>query len=309
MIPVAEARRFVLSACRPLPIGPVHMRDALGHVLAEVLRAPEAVPRFANSAMDGYALRAVDTHPAPARLRVLGSVMAGDHSKVLVSAGDAIRIMTGAPVPPGADAVCMIERTRVEEHGAIVVVEEAVHPGTNVRRAGEDVLMGAELFGPGTRVGPAHLGVLSSLGIESVLAYRRPTVGVLSTGDELLTTAGTPGPGKIRDANRPALLAQIQTDGFQTVDLGIARDDEGLLAEILEDGASRCDAIVASGGVSVGDRDAMKAVLEKMGGSTVRSMQVAVKPAKPFAFARLDGTGTPVFGLPGNPVSALVSYE
>jgi molybdenum cofactor synthesis domain-containing protein len=151
--------------------------------------------------------------------------------------------------------------------------------------------------------------VLSSVGVESLLVQPSPTVGVLSTGDELVTTAGALAPGKIRDANRPALLAQLETDGFGALDLGMAGDDEATLAALLKDAASRCDAVVTSGGVSVGDRDVLKLVLEKLSGATMRSMQVAIKPAKPLAFGVLEATGTPVFGLPGNPVSALVSYE
>jgi molybdenum cofactor synthesis domain-containing protein len=203
----------------------------------------------------------------------------------------------------------MVERTSVESGGSIVVVEESVDPGTFVRKAGGDIRAGDEVFPPGTHLGAAHVGVLSSIGVEQVLAYPCPTVGVLSTGDELITSAGALAPGKIRDANRPALLAQLQADGFGTVDLGVAVDDEAALTALLEDAGSRCDAIVSSGGVSVGDRDVMKAVLKDLSGPVMRSMQVAIKPAKPFAFGLLRETGTPVFGLAGNPVSALVSYE
>jgi len=184
-----------------------------------------------------------------------------------------------------------------------------VSPGAFIRQAGSDIRAGDEVFSPGTYVGPAHVGVLSSIGVEQLLAYPTPTVGVLSTGDELITSAGALAPGQIRDANRPALLAQLQADGFGTVDLDVAGDDEAALIALLEDAGSRCDAIISSGGVSVGDRDVMKAVLKDLGGPTMRSMQVAIKPAKPFAFAMLKETGTPVFGLAGNPVSALVSYE
>ncbi|MGO8859746.1 MAG: gephyrin-like molybdotransferase Glp [Acidimicrobiales bacterium] len=309
MIPVADARRFVLSVCRILAPTQVAVRIASGHVLAESVRATDAVPPFANSAMDGYALRAADTVAPPARLRVVGVVMAGDDPEVLVSEGEAVRIMTGAALPSGADAVCMMERTSVDRQGSFVVVEESVGPGTNVRNAGEDVAAGEEVFGPGTHLGPTHVGVLSSLGVQSVLVHPRPAVGVLSTGDELVMGGGPLAQGKVRDANRPALLAQLGADGFGTVDLGIAGDDGTALSALLQDAASRCDAVVASGGVSVGDRDTMKAVLTQLCGSTMRSMQVAVKPARPFAFGVLEATGTPVFGLPGNPVSALVSYQ
>jgi molybdopterin molybdotransferase len=309
MIPVSEARQFVLSACGALTPRRMAVSDALGHVLAEPIRATEPVPPFANSSMDGYAVRAADTVRAPARLRVVGTVLAGDTAQMFVSAGESVRIMTGAPLPPGADAVCMVERTTVESDGAIVVIEESVDPGTFVRKTGGDIRAGDEVFLPGTQLGAAHVGVLSSIGVEQVHVHPRPNVGVLSTGDELVTSAGALAPGRIRDANRPALLAQLQTDGFGTVDLGVARDDEAALTALLEEAGARCDAIVSSGGVSVGDRDVMKGVLKELSGPTMRSMQVAIKPAKPFAFGVLEKTGTPVFGLAGNPVSALVSYE
>ncbi len=283
--------------------------EASGLVLAETVRATEAVPPFTNSSRDGYAVRAADTVPAGARLLVVDSLMAGDDPKVFVSAGESARIMTGAPLPDGADAVCMVEHTRVEDGGSIVIIEESLSPGTNVRNAGTDIAPGDEVFGQGTSLGPAHVGVLASLGVERLLVHPRPTVGVLSTGDELARTTGGLAPAKIRDANRPALLAQLAADGFSAVDLGVVGDDEAALVALLDEAAARCDAVVASGGVSVGDRDVVKTVLEKLGGATARSMQIAIQPAKPFAFGVLEERGTPVFGLPGNPVSALVSYE
>lgn len=310
MIPVAEARRVVLSACEPLPPRRVATSGASGHVLAEAIHAAEAIPPFANSAMDGYAVRAADTMAnLPARLRVVDRVMAGDDAGTPVDEGEAVRIMTGAPLPEGADAVCMVEHARVEAGGSIVLIDQALEAGANVRHAGEDIAPGDEVFGPGTRLGPAHLGVLASLGIESLRAHPRPAVAVLSTGDELAGATSALARGKIRDANRPALLAQLRADGFGTVDAGMAGDDETLLAERLQAAASHCDAVVASGGVSVGDRDVMRAVLEKLCGPAAASMQVAIKPAKPLAFGTSEVTGTPIFGLPGNPVSALVSYE
>jgi molybdopterin molybdotransferase len=240
---------------------------------------------------------------------VVGTVMAGENAMTVVSAGESVRIMTGAPLPPGADAVCMVERTRVESGGSIVVVEESVDPGTFTRKAGSDIQVGDEVFSPGTSLAAAHVGVLSSVGVEQLLVHPSPTVGVLSTGDELIASGGDLAPGKIRDANRPALLAQLHADGFGTVDLGVAGDEEVALTALLEEAGSRCDAIVSSGGVSVGDRDVMKTVLKDLSGPNMRSMQVAIKPAKPFAFGVLKESGTPVFALAGNPVSALVSFE
>ncbi len=309
MISVAEAGLLVRSDVTCLEPCRVAIGEAAGLVLAETVRAAESVPRFANSAMDGYAVRAADTTGAPARLRVIGTVAAGQEPTEIVACGDAIRIMTGAPMPSGADAVCMVEHTTVRDDGLAVIVEQPVCQGMNVRRPGEDIGAGSTVFPAGTQLGPAHIGVLASLGIQTVLVHPLPVVGVLSTGNELVPAGIAPRPGKIRDANRPALLAQLESDGFRPVDLGIAGDDEVALADILEAAASRCDAIVASGGVSVGDHDVLKVVLEKLGGTSMRSLDIAVKPGKHVAFARLGERRTLAFGLPGNPVAALVSYE
>jgi len=308
VIPISEAREFVLAGCVPPPPAPCAIGDALGHVLAETVFASEDVPPFANSAMDGYAVHAADTVDAPVRLQVVARVMAGDRASKAVGRGEAVRIMTGAPMPPGADAVCMVERTRVETGGS-VVIEEAVEPDTNVRHPGDDIAAGDEVFSAGTVVTPPHVGVLASLGIETILTRPTLRVAVVSTGDELATGRGALAPGKIRNSNRPALLAQLRVDGFFPVDLGTVRDDTTALRHVLEHGAGTCDAVVVTGGVSVGDRDIVKIVLQKLGGDAARWMQVAVKPAKPFAFGTLGVARTPVFALPGNPVSALVSYE
>lgn len=309
LITAAEARRLILSGLAPLRPRRVPVTQASGQVLAEKVYAVESVPRFANSAMDGYAVIAADTVRAPIRLRVIGTVAAGDDPQAVVSQGTAMRIMTGAPMPPGTDAVCVLERSRAEDNGLTVLINEALNPGTNVRNPGEDIAAGAEVFTPGTQLGPAHVGVLAALGIQTVLAHPRPAVGVLSTGSELAADGSAPRPGKIRDANRPALLAQLASDGFHAVDLGIAADDEAAIEDLFRASAPHCDAIIASGGVSVGDHDVLKVVLEKLGGATMRSLHVAVKPGKHIAAARLGEKQTPAFGLPGNPVAALVGYE
>jgi molybdopterin molybdotransferase len=308
VIPLSEARQFVLSSCRPLGSARVALAESPGHVLAETIRAGENVPPFANSAMDGYAVRSADTSGAPVRLRVVDTIMAGDNPTVPVGRGEAARIMTGAPMPPGADAVSMVEHTEPAGDGGVVICRE-VERDTHVRRAGDDVAAGDEVFATGTPISAAHVGVLASLGVESVLVHRRPRVGVISTGDELVVGAGALAPGKIRDSNRPSLLAQLESDGWESMDLGRIADDEGDLTEAFESGAARCDALVTSGGVSVGDRDLVKVVLEKLSEGTTRWLQIAIRPAKPFAFGTLGPKATPVFGLPGNPVSALVSYE
>ncbi|MHB1973424.1 MAG: molybdopterin molybdotransferase MoeA [Acidimicrobiales bacterium] len=309
MLPLAEARSRVLSGRRALVPRPLALRDALGCVTAAPVVAREAVPPFANSAVDGYALRAADTASVPVSLAVVGSTMAGSYLDRPVGTGEAVRIMTGAPLPPGADAVCMVEWTTTSANGALVTLGRSARPGESIRHAGEDVVAGQEVFPSGTVLTPACLGVLAGIGETTVLAVPRPRVGVLSTGDELYDGPGPLPRGAIRDSNRLALLATVGQSGFDALDLGLVRDDERALKAALLDGAARCDALMTSGGVSVGDRDVVKAVLAELSGGSMRWMQVAVRPAKPFAFGEIGPGAVPVFGLPGNPVSAMVSFE
>ena len=309
MTTLHEAQRVVLAACPRVPGRPVEIRDALGLVLATPIVASHAVPPFATSSMDGYALIAEDSTPAPARLEVIGHLLAGVAPTMRVGRGQAVRIMTGAPLPPGADAVCMVERTTDEDDGKTVLIEGPVTAGTAVRRAGEDIAQGDLVFPVGEALTPGHLGVLASLGLYRVVVHPRSRVGVLSTGDELREGPEPLTPGKIRDSNRHALLARLSRDGYETQDLGIVGDDPEVITAAILDGAARCDALVTSGGVSVGDVDYVKVVLDQLSGGTMRWMQVAIRPARPLAFGTLAADGTPVFGLPGNPVSALVSYE
>jgi molybdenum cofactor synthesis domain-containing protein len=259
--------------------------------------------------MDGYAVRADDTSGAPVRLTVIGSVMAGHPLEQTVGPGQAARIMTGAPLPLGADAVCMVEETEAAPDGRSVVIGRELAPGAFVRQPGRDVAVGDVIAPGGTVLTPAHLGVLANQGAHTVNVHPRPRIGVLSTGDELFSGTGRLPPGKIRDANRHTLLALVRREGWDGVDLGIVGDDEGALVETLSSAASTCDAIMTSGGVSVGDLDLVRVVLEKLSAGKMRWMQVAIRPAKPFAFGVLAGSATPVFGLPGNPVSAMVSFE
>ena len=309
MIPLNEAQQFVLKYCVPLPPSLVAIERSRGCVVSEDVVATEPVPSFANSSMDGYAVRAQDTSVAPVQLRVIGSVMAGHLLDGVVGPGEAVRIMTGAPLPRGADAVCMIEETEVDHDGDTVTILRALDSGNFVRQPGRDVAVGDVVAPAGTVLTPAHLGVLANQGVGAVLAHPRPKVGVLSTGDELFSGTGPLPTGKIRDANRPTLLALCRQEGWDAVDLGVVSDVETPLVETLQRGAETCDAILTSGGVSVGDLDLVRVVLEKLSGGTMRWMQVAIRPAKPFAFGVLANSGTPVFGLPGNPVSAVVSFE
>ena len=306
MIPLAEARAYVLERVEALPAHRVELGEALGLVLAEPVFSSEPIPGFANTAMDGYALRADDTRGAPVELDVVGTIGAGDDGSVQVGAGQAVRIMTGAPIPDGADAVVKVELTRrLDGAGDRVLVEASVKPGNHVRRPGEDVAAGERVLEPGTVVTPGRVGLLASVGAYEVSAHSRPRVGVLSTGDELSDVPGPLRRGQIRDSNRRTLLGLVTEAGFEGVDLGIARDDPVDIERLFRIGTAGCDAVLSSGGVSMGDFDYVKVVLDRIG--DMRWMQIAIKPAKPFAFGIVDGV--PVFGLPGNPVSSMVSFE
>ena len=308
MIPLEEARDYVLGRCEGPASVVVPLADARGLVLAEFVDAPEHVPPFANTAMDGFAVRAVDTVGAPVTLDLVGTVAAGVDPVATgteVGPGDAVRIMTGAPMPPGADAVVMVELAEVSPDGVAVTVGVEVPVGNHVRAAGEDLMTGDRVFDTGTVLGPGHLGVLASIGVVTVHVRRRLRVGVLSTGDELREGSAALAPGQIRDANRPALLGLLDELGAEGVDLGHVADDEAAIEAALVDGVARCDALLTSGGVSMGDFDYVKVALDRIG--DMRWMQVAIKPAKPLAFGLVDGV--PVFGLPGNPVSSMVSFE
>ena len=309
LVPLDEAQRHVLSSVTALPPVSMALASALGRVLATDVVASESVPPFANTAMDGYAVRASDTAGAPVELKVVATLAAGaaDSASRPVGPGEAIRIMTGAPIPPGADAVVMVEQTRGGPDSQTVEILVPVPEGDNVRPAGQDVSPGDLVFAAGDAIGPGHLGVLASLGLASVTVVRQARVGVLSTGDELTEGPGPLRPGQIRDSNRQTLLALAGLAGAEVVDLGIVRDDQGALASAVSAAASSCDALLTSGGVSVGDFDYVKVVLDELSAGSMRWMQVAIRPAKPFAFGTVDGMA--VFGLPGNPVSSMVSFE
>lgn len=312
MIPLEEAQQFVLASCPPAAPVRVALDASLGCVAAESLVAREPVPHFVNSSMDGYALRAADTEMRPGprgtvRLEVIGTALAGTPLGCSVGPGQAARIMTGAPLPDGADAVCPIEAVEVGDGGAEISVSTPVTEGAYVRLVGQDVEVGAPVLERGSILTPARLGVLAAQGIEEVAVVPVPRIGVLSTGDELVEGPGPLAPGKIRDANRHTLVALVRQEGWTAVDLGTVGDDEEEIGRALDEAGRRCDAVVTSGGVSVGDLDVVKVVLRRRSAGTMRWMQVAIRPAKPFAFGLVDGV--PVFGLPGNPVSAMVSFE
>lgn len=303
-----EALDRILALVPSLPVERVPLDAALGRALAEDLVAPESVPPFTNSAMDGYALRAADASAAspeaPVRLRVEAMLPAGQVPAGGLAPGQALRIMTGAPIPEGADAVVPVEDTECGE--GWVELRRPVKPGANIRPLGEDVRAGEALMSAGTTLRPAELGVLASLGFAELPVRRAARVAVLTTGDELVAVGERPGPGQIRDSNLTALCAQLRALGAEPIpyaritDLGDAVKDT--IAEALE----QADALLSTGGISVGDRDPVKPALEALG-ATGHFWKVAQKPGGPFGFWTLGGK--PIFGLPGNPVAAMVMVE
>lgn len=307
VIPLDDALAHVGDHIRPLPPRRVPLGEAVGCVTTERVTAATPVPPFDNSAVDGFALGDVAAAPGIWH-HVVATVAAGDPGDEVIGPGSAVRIMTGAPVPEGAVGVAMVEhatlRTR-PDGGEDVCVDRVVAPGANIRRAGEDLAAGDVAVAESVLLRPAHLGVLASVGRSDVDVVRRPVVAVLSTGDELVAP-GTPlRPGQIPDSNRGVLMALCRSAGADVVDLGLVGDDESAVEDALRAGAASADVIISSGGVSMGDFDPVKAVLGRI--AAMRWMQLAIKPAKPFAFGVLDGV--PVFGLPGNPVSSVVSFE
>ena len=304
MRPLNVAQAEVLGALSALPATLAPIGDALGLVPATPVVAPHPVPPFTNSAMDGFAVRAADVESTPVDLTVLEDLPAGRVATRPVVEGTAIKIMTGAPIPEGADAVVRVEDT--SQSGNVVTIMVGVPSGTSVRSAGGDVAAGTEVITTGVRLTPAHIGVLANLGIAEVAVHRRPRVALASTGDELVPVDGPPlGPGQIRDSNRPMLAAMLTELGVKVIDLGRIPDDAAALRAAIARGTEEADVIVTSGGVSMGEYDLVKQVLGELG--NIEFWQVAMQPAKPFAFGKIGGK--PLFGLPGNPVSSFVAFE
>jgi len=313
---VAEALALILDKAHPLPAEKAHLLDALGRVLAEPVVAHDSLPPFANSSMDGYAMRAADTVGAssgtPVSLRVLADVAAGTVSQAVVTPGTAVRIMTGAALPAGADAVVPVEdtdepwRDPARPLPATVQIRRSVRSGDFVRPIGEDIEAGQIVMAPGHLLRPQEIGVLAALGVSDVFVHRRPRVAILATGDELVGVEQPLAPGKIRNSNGYAQAAQVMSLGAEAINLGVAHDTEADVRAKLRRGLDAgVDLFVSSAGVSVGAYDVVKEVLEQEG--KVGFWRVRMRPGKPLAFGSYQGV--PFLGLPGNPVSAMVSFE
>lgn len=307
MITVDEALDKILSRIEPLGFERVSILEALGRVIAEDIHANRDIPPFDNSGMDGYAVRSEDIRNAssyrPVRLEVIDDLPAGFISKKELGQGKAIRIMTGAPIPKGADTIVPVEDAKQEEK--FVVILEAVPPGGYIRRAGEDVREGERVISRGDLIRPAEVGMLASVGRSFVSVFQRPLVAILCTGEELVDVDGNLEGVKIVSSNSYTLAAQVKDCGAIPIQLGIARDRKEEIKEKLLQGI-RSDVLISSAGVSVGDYDFVKEALSELGMEMI-FWRVAMKPGKPVVFGLLQGK--PVFGLPGNPVSSMVSFE
>jgi molybdopterin molybdotransferase len=308
MISVEEALERILAGIAPLSVSQVPLAESLGLVLTEDVIAQEDMPPFANSAMDGFALPGEDSRPRdgqPPRLRVIGTVAAGYVAQHSVTSGTAMRIMTGAPVPPGADAVIQVELTRSDSpQSEWVDILQEVEPGNNIRPAGEDMRRGQTVLVRGTEIGPWEIGILATLGKATVPVIRRPLVAILGTGDEVIEVDQPLQPGKIRNSNSYLLEAAVRRAGAIAHRLGVAQDTVESLREKFSQ-AMQADLILTSGGVSVGDFDLVKNIMAEQG--TINFWRINMRPGKPVAFGHIGQI--PLLGLPGNPVSAAVTFE
>src|SRR3989454_318261 len=301
-----DALARILDGVPRVPAIQTPLLDALGLVLAENISADRDVPPFRNSAMDGYAVRSDDVATAPARLRVVGEIAAGGFPERAITKGEAMRIMTGAPMPEGADTVVRVEDT--DNASDVVTITAATPKGISVRQAGEDLRKGEMILTAGTVLRAAEIGLLASVGRPKVSVRKRPRVAVFSTGDEIADLDAPLAKGQIRDSNRYTLASAIRAAGAEPWVRGIVRDSPEALRAALGE-ARAADAIVTSGGVSVGDHDHLKPVLSELG--TIDFWAIAIRPGRPLAFGELkDGERrVPIFGLPGNTVSALLTFE
>ena len=303
MRPPDEARAIIERQVPRLDPEAVPLHRASWRVLAHDLVAPEDHPPFPASTMDGFAVSAADSSPWR---EIIGEQHAGTVIDAEVTDGYTVRIMTGAPVPRGADAVVPVESTELKEDH-VVIHQEDVRPGQNVRPVGSDVRKGDLILRAGTSLGPAEIGLVANMGITPVTVSRRPRVSVLSTGDELVEPGEPPGPGQIRDSNRFSLVTALLAEGCEVTFAGKAPDKRGELETFLQERMARDDVVITSGGVSMGELDLIKAILFDDPEITVHFRRLYLKPGKPLNFATRGQTL--IFGLPGNPVSSLVTFE
>lgn len=306
MISVAEAIGIILEQTRPLAAERINLADALGRVLAENIIADSDLPPFDRAQMDGFAVRAADTEETPARLRVVGEAAAGRGFAGAIRANEAARIMTGAPVPEGADSVQQVEHTRPADDGVSVDILKRVAPGQFIIKRASETERGTEVLAAGEQITAARMAVLASFGYAMVSVGRRPRVAVLATGSELVGVEEKPDADKIRDSNTYALAAYAALAGARVERLPLAGDDSDLLQKMIADAAARSDAIIISGGVSMGDYDFTKPALRSLG-AEIFFERVRLRPGKPTVFARLGECL--IFGLPGNPVSVSVTFN
>lgn len=308
-LPVNRARQLILSLVEPVPgCERAFVRQALDRVLAADVIAPLDVPAHDNSAMDGYAVRHADLAASgETSLKLAGTALAGHPFAGTVGQGEAVRIMTGAVVPDGADTVVIQEVVRLEADDAIIV-PEGQRQGQNLRRAGEDLRAGEPALKAGKLLRPAEIGLLASLGQAEVTLRRRVRVALFSTGDELASLGQTLRAGEVYDSNRYSMWGMLTRLGCEVIDMGVVRDEPAALEAALLEAAQHADAIVSSGGVSVGDADFVRELMSKLG--EVAFWKIAMKPGRPMAFGRIgkDGEGAWLFGLPGNPVAVMVSF-
>lgn len=309
MISLKEAQRKVLEKITSFEAREIPLSECLNLVTSVPLYSEESIPPFDNTAVDGFALTYEAAKQRGVELEIIGTIAAGDWIDTPLTNSTTVRIMTGAPVPPGTDCVLMVEDSRVTEKDGknYLSFDKELKKQENIREAGSDIEKGQLLFPAYTQLSPGHIGVLASLGYEKVHAFRKATVAILSTGNELTNESGPLPPGQIRDSNRPTLSCIVSQMGAIPIDFGTIRDDPESLRQAFKQAADRCDVVLSSGGVSVGDFDYTKSVLDELSNGTMSWMQIAIRPAKPFAFGFIGGV--PVFGLPGNPVSSMVSFE
>lgn len=303
MRPPDEARAIIAAHLPRLGAEHVPIAEAIGRVLAEDIVAREDHPPFPASTMDGFAVLAADHSPWR---EIIATQNAGDDTDAEVTDGYTVRIMTGAPLPLGADAVVPVEATELKEDH-VVIRQEDVQPGENVRPVGSDVANSSLVLAAGTRLGPAEIGLAASMGVDPVPVARRPRVSILSTGDELVEPAEPIGPGQIRDSNRFSLLAALSDEPVEITYAGNAPDDEPRLRAFLQERMDQDDIVITSGGVSMGERDLIKAILFDSPEVDLHFRRLFMKPGKPLNFATRGETM--IFGLPGNPVSSLVTFE